>query len=394
MSKQLANFGVFKIKFLAALILPVTALSILFAMYWQQAPVADRSSILAVAITAIVFISVLSWYVYQSWSLSNNQVAHTISSATISSDLTVRCPDHLANSNPMAAAINRLLEHVQSQVNELESVAAELVVNSSGLSDNCRTSFSTVTQQMNDTELLADSMEQIKLSVDEVSRNTNSASTVATETDQHVHQGQQVVNDVIKSVKSLAQEVQNSAEVVKVLDQETLKIGSVLDVIRGIAEQTNLLALNAAIEAARAGEQGRGFAVVADEVRTLANRTQQSTQEINDMIDGLQAGVRNAVSVMDRGQDLAIKSVEKAESAGETLNSITQAVASINGMTAQIAAAVKEQTTMFHQASDNMNSIKQTSATTTQNSETIINTSEELKQLTHNAKSLLDEFKA
>ena len=158
--------------------------------------------------------------------------------------------------------------------------------------------------------------------------------------------GQGVVEGSIDAINRLAGEIERAATVTDKLDEYSTNIGAVLDVIRGIADQTNLLALNAAIEAARAGEQGRGFAVVADEVRTLASKTQESTSEIQDMIERLQTGTREAVSVMQSSRGEAQNSVEQTAIAGESLSKITQAVSVINDMSTHIASAAEEQSSV------------------------------------------------
>jgi len=170
------------------------------------------------------------------------------------------------------------------------------------------------------------------------------AAQAAKDASQEAESGQKVVNSVTSSIHSLAGEVERAATAIQKLESDTEAIGAILEVIRGIADQTNLLALNAAIEAARAGEQGRGFAVVADEVRTLAQRTQEATKEINNMIARLQEGSKNAVSVMAQGRRQAELSVEQASKAGESLQVITGAIGSISQMNEQIAAAVEQQT--------------------------------------------------
>jgi methyl-accepting chemotaxis protein len=184
--------------------------------------------------------------------------------------------------------------------------------------------------------------------VQEVARNATEAAKAASHSDEEAQNGQAVVDRTINAIDALASEVDRAANVIHRLEQDSDKIGTVLDVIKGIAEQTNLLALNAAIEAARAGEQGRGFAVVADEVRTLASRTQQSTAEIQQMIERLQAGAQEAVSVMEDSRSRASDSVSSAQSAGQSLESITRSVASITDMNTQIASAADEQSALSH----------------------------------------------
>jgi methyl-accepting chemotaxis protein len=211
--------------------------------------------------------------------------------------------------------------------------------------------------------------------------------------DDEAVQGRGVVESTMKSIEGLSAEINSAASVIGELEKESENIGSVLDVIKGIAEQTNLLALNAAIEAARAGEQGRGFAVVADEVRNLASKTQQSTQEIETMIDRLQSGTGSAVQVMMDSQSRAEDSVNQAANAGISLEAITNAVSQIKDMNTHIAVAAEEQSSVAEEINRNIVNINDISIRTADGAGQTSVASAELARLAANLQSLVGQFK-
>lgn len=224
-------------------------------------------------------------------------------------------------------------------------------------------------------------------------RNVTQTAESAHSADRESSSGRKVVGDTMAQIERLAQDIHGAAEVINELRQGTEDIGTVLDVIRGIAEQTNLLALNAAIEAARAGEQGRGFAVVADEVRTLASRTQSSTQEIQDMIERLQGGAREAVQRMEQGQKQAGEAVTRSEAASESLVAITDGVTEIRSKTDQIASATEEQGAANREIERNMENIAVVSRQAAAGSASIVGSIQELVDMAAKMKGTLGQFK-
>jgi len=233
---------------------------------------------------------------------------------------------------------------------------------------------------------------EMTATVNEIAKNTSCTAESTQHADTEVNLGKEIVQSTISHIDALAAEVENAVDKINTLAHDSKQIGSIVNVITEIAEQTNLLALNAAIEAARAGEQGRGFAVVADEVRTLASRTQTSTHEIQAMVTTLQSSADTAVQVMTRGQDAAAKGVEKAKGAGESLDSITNAVDSITQMTTQIATAAEEQSAVSEEINRNVIRISELSEHTLHGTQMISASSNNVDQSVTRLKNLVKQF--
>ena len=249
-----------------------------------------------------------------------------------------------------------------------------------------------VQQQQTEIDLVATAMNEMSATVQEVAHSTTDTAKSTQDADEQANAGKNVVNQTIAGIESVANELQQAASVIERLEKDSQQIGSVVDVIGGIAEQTNLLALNAAIEAARAGEQGRGFAVVADEVRTLAGRTQESTQEIQKMITNLQAAAEESARVMKFSQEKTRKTVEQASLAGDTLHTITQSIAYISSLTTQIATAAEEQSAVAEEINRNIVNISEVSDNTTQASDQTSQASDELSELVKGLQSMIKQF--
>ena len=249
-----------------------------------------------------------------------------------------------------------------------------------------------IRQQQGETDQVATAVNQMSATILEVSNNAAQTAEAATAARQEAAIGMQIVHDTRGAIETMANEVEEAAAVIESLRQDSDNITKVLEVIGGIAEQTNLLALNAAIEAARAGEQGRGFAVVADEVRTLASRTQGSTREINEMIEKLQEAARKAVTVMNASREKTADSVGQAEKAAGSLQSITNAVNTISEMSAHIATAVEQQSTVAEEVSRSITSIRASAENTSQNSEAMESASREMDGLATDLRQLVHYF--
>ena len=286
----------------------------------------------------------------------------------------------------MKSQLRELLNQVSSTSQQLSAAAEEMTA----VAEETRSS---IDRQQLEINQIATAMSEMSASSSEVAQNANLTSGSARDANDQANGGRQVVQESITSIRGLASDVSQAAEVITQLEQHSEDIGSILTVIRGIADQTNLLALNAAIEAARAGEQGRGFAVVADEVRTLASRTQQSTQEIQTMIEQLQAGTSNAVSVMGQGREKTESSVEQIVQAGGRLDSMTSAVSNITDMNLQIATAAEEQSKVAEEMARSINDISQVSEETALGAQHTADASQSLAELSLQLEALVGRFK-
>lgn len=293
----------------------------------------------------------------------------------------------------IASDMNIMIEKTNALVSQVISSANQVVISSDQSGATSEDTRDGVNQQNQELELIATAMNEMSATVHEVANNAASAAEATRNADTEANNGRAVVNQTIKSINKLSTEMQQASSVIKQLEDDSESIGSVLDVIRGIAEQTNLLALNAAIEAARAGEQGRGFAVVADEVRTLASRTQASTQEIQKMIEKLQQGARNAVKVMDEGNKQAKETVSQAAEAGTTLESITAAVNHITQMNEHIASAAEEQSSVAEEINRNVVNVRDIAEHTASNANKTAESSVYLKNVATQLQGLVSEFK-
>ncbi|WP_422121301.1 methyl-accepting chemotaxis protein [Pseudomonas syringae] len=317
------------------------------------------------------------------------EVVERVASGDLSRNLNVDRKDELgklqATIQRMTVSLRELVGGIRDGVTQIASAAEEL----SAVTEQTSAG---VNSQKVETDQVATAMHEMTATVQEVARNAEEASEAAVTADRQARDGERVVNEAIAQIERLASAVGNSSEAMGALKQESDKIGSVLDVIKSVAEQTNLLALNAAIEAARAGEAGRGFAVVADEVRSLAQRTQKSTEEIEALIARLQSGTQQATAVMDSSRELSTSSVELTRRAGGSLESITKTVSAIQAMNQQIAAAAEEQSATAEEINRSIINVRDVSEQTSAASEETAASSVELARLGNHLQVLVSRF--
>jgi methyl-accepting chemotaxis protein len=315
------------------------------------------------------------------------QVLKYIASGDLTKQVQVGAPDSILS------AVRDLTVHMSEMTKNSMRAAEQLLTASKNLLQTAHHNEDLIGNQKRATEQGASAIQQMSATVSEVANHTSEAAGIAHTAMNEFNAGQNEVRKTQASIKLLADKVAEAADVINHLSEDGRQIGSVLDVIQGIAEQTNLLALNAAIEAARAGEQGRGFAVVADEVRNLASRTQESTRQIQTVIEKMQGSSLKAVNVMNEGKTQAELSVDQATRAGDSLSAINQSVTLISDMNTQIATAAEQQSVVAAEINRNFNQITSAATQAELEASKITAASQQLEQLAKTLELNVKQFR-
>ncbi len=367
-------------------------------IYVDDVEAAFRENALALGISSLAILGVilgLSIAITRSIVSPLNQTTAALDDISMGEgDLTRRLNergrDEIAS---LSVAFNRFTDKIQKIIIQVSQISAQLATAAEELSSTTAQTHENIAQQQTETQQVATAVTEMAATVKEIAESADGAAGSARTADEQAQMGKRVVEDVTGAINDLAHKMDSASNVITLLAKESESIGSVSDVIRGIAEQTSLLALNAAIEAARAGDQGRGFAVVADEVRSLASRTQQATTEIRDMIERLQSGTQNAVEVIHHSGETTKVTVEKAHAAAESLDQIVSSVALISDRNTQIASASEEQSAVAHEIDRSVVQISQLAEHSSLASQQIAQATAELSRLGDSLQEMISHFR-
>ena len=378
--------------------LGIVFLILLLGVFWyldsSDTKSSDKISILLVFTSIVaVLLYVIATYIGNVGMLRANILVSGIQSIK-KGDLTQKISiSGRSDFSWMAFELDNARKNVANLVHTLVGGVTQLEGATQNMSSISKDTADGVMTQQAETGQVATAMNEMAASVQEVARTAKSAADAARDADNEAKAGKQVVLEAMGAIDSLANEVEKAAETLNSLEADIGNIGAIVDVIRGITEQTNLLALNAAIEAARAGEHGRGFAVVADEVRTLAARTQSSTHEIEEMVGRLQQGAKAAVKVMSDGRESAKTSVEKAACAGVALDTITKMISTMDEMSASISSAATEQSSVAEDVNRGIVNISQVAERTADGARDTLSAVATMSELSIQLQEAVSKFK-
>ncbi|MDH5903485.1 methyl-accepting chemotaxis protein [Vibrio splendidus] len=360
----------------------------------QQAQSAMMGSI-TMFVVITLFATFISFKAITDLTTRVKDLTRVLSKVRHDNDLTVRAT-YEGNSElgQISSSLNETLEKFSGVIDSLSQSSLTLASAAEETAQTCQYNSNTLVEQQDQIGLIATATEELSATVSEVAAKTQQTASSAKLADEQSQAGLSTVQHSYQSIETLASEINGLAEKITHLHESSNNINSVIDVIKSVADQTNLLALNAAIEAARAGEQGRGFAVVADEVRTLAQRTQESTLEIEGFISSLQSDVQTAFNVIDNSKKMSSRAVEDSRGVEQTLQDISGAVSEIFSMTEQIATATEEQAVVTQDIAQNVVAVEQKSTESTTGATQIAATAKEQAELATSLKELSNTFKS
>jgi methyl-accepting chemotaxis protein len=352
-------------------------------------------SILGTGIGLLIIGLVIAWFIAQGIARPIRRTAASLDAiAQGDGDLARRLDDEGRNElGDLARAFNAFADKIHLVVSRIAAATLELQGASEQLAAASHETYRQVKLEQNETDQVATAINQMTATVEEVARHAAQAARVVHETSGQAAQGDRLAQQTVEAIEAVAQDIEQAGQVVARLADDSREIGAVLEVIRGVAEQTNLLALNAAIEAARAGEQGRGFAVVADEVRTLASRTQDSIQDIRNKIERVQSGSAGVVAVIESSQARAQGGVEQARQASESFQSISRSITAVNDMNTQIASAAEEQSAVAEEINRNIHVISRSVDDTATEADHLAQASERLARLAGEIQQTIGSFR-
>jgi methyl-accepting chemotaxis protein len=356
-----------------------------------------KTSIIGIIIALIVAVVLI----FSAWSIANiitktiNRVVNSLADmSTGKGDLTIRLQTRANDEvGDLVNNFNGFITHLQLLVKVMANLSRGVSDGAGKVKSIAGKTQEGIHKQQDEINLVATAVNEMAATAQEVSRNADEAANATKQAQEGTHQSQTIMSENITSISALVADVEHAREVIQNLAKESALIGNASQVIQGIAEQTNLLALNAAIEAARAGEQGRGFAVVADEVRSLAARTEESTTEIQSIIERLQSGTDQAVNAMESSREKAVKVVDQSQATESSLISIMTNVDTINNMNGQVASAAVEQSSVSEEVSANIVKINEVSEDTVDQAENTSRASSELAEQAQNLSKIVNEFK-